>query len=85
MPYETVTLIRIAEIASKANQECPELNEVTELPIILAGGSDAIIRAAKSCIQINDETDRMKIEDEIKRLRSQAKYKSVEEALRDIE
>jgi hypothetical protein len=85
VPHETVTLTRIAEIASKADRECPLLNEVVELPILLVGRSDEVIRVAELCCRIKNDSDRAEIEKELNRLRSFAKYKSVDEALQNIE
>jgi hypothetical protein len=81
VPYETATLTRIAEIASKAEKECPQLFKVVELPIILAGGSDEIIKLAQSCTHIKTDSDIAKFERTIQKLKSQAKYKSIDEAL----
>lgn len=82
VPYETETLTRIAVIASNADKECAELMDVVELPIILTGRSEEVVRAAELCVQIKDEAERIKFKEEIQRLRSYAKYSTVDEAFK---
>jgi len=79
--YETETLVRLAEIASKCDSTCLDLERIVELPILNVGRSAEVIKLAEFTMNAKTVEDKIIIDNEIQRLKTYAKYSSLEEAL----
>lgn len=81
--YHTKTYIAIAEIASKATHEIDYLDEIVELNGIKLSGTGGLIDLAKQAEKAKTGDELKKVKEEITKLKSTAKYKTIDEAIKD--
>jgi hypothetical protein len=83
--YHTDLFISIGKIASKANHEIPYLDQIAELIGMKTTETSGLVDLAKQADKAKTENELKKVKEEITKLKSQAEFKTIDEAIKSAQ
>jgi hypothetical protein len=83
--FHTLTILGVAEAASRARSELPEFRDLAELAVLRSGGHDELVATAEWASRIEPGADIAELRRRIAEMRDRAEWKTVDEAVSAVD